>query len=135
MPRDSRLCDEPVKATRDAYGRKRYRVTHTYVVLWPDGVIKAGIAGDATRWGKFTARGARLVALFAFDRASHAIELETALDGILDSLGVPAFERKQDAEAHLGSGGGGYLECYRLPDLDRVVAVEEFLIARRSERV
>ena len=111
---DDVLCDEPIPAWRDAYGRKRYRATHTYVVAWPDGVVKVGIAGDKTRWSKFVSKGAALVMLMTFAKCADAIDAERSIEAKLSELGTPAFASRFDAQAHLGSGGGGYSECYRL---------------------
>lgn len=102
-----------------------YQHTHPacYLVAWDDErIIKAGYS-HCQRWRKFTLRGARLVRVEFFDRSTHAFALETALDAYLRSIGVTAFPSKEAAAEHLGSDGGGWAECIRVPNVADALTV------------
>lgn len=86
-----------------------------YLVSWPYGemtVAKAGFTRSPRRWRVFVARGATVDALFY---GSAAASVENALLDWLSSEGDHAFQSKEQAAPHLGSKGGGWLECYALP--------------------
>jgi hypothetical protein len=90
---------------------------HTvYIVHWPDiGVIKAGYTGRK-RWRTFVNRGAQIVDLVPFDNSTDAFEFESMVHRRLSSLGPLAFTSATEASPYLGRGGGGWCECYRMPD-------------------
>lgn len=95
-------------------GYKETRPT-TYLVCWPEvGIVKAGYTARQ-RWRKFLLRGAHLLQTVEFDSGISAFELETQLDDYLRAVCEPAFHGPAEAEPYLGTGGGGWLECYRLP--------------------
>lgn len=117
----------PIPSWRDAYGRRRPGGDHIYVVTWPDGVTKAGWTWYESRWRAFIGRGARLVALMSSEHYDIST-LESRVLGLLADLGAPAFEFKADAADYLGTGGAGYLECYRLSTA-RLAQLEDALAA------
>lgn len=87
-----------------------------YLVHWPEiNVMKAGYTAF-NRWRVFTARGAVMVDLIEFDNSSDAFEFEDLVHRGMARRGPQAFTCATDAVPWLGAGGGGYLECYRLPD-------------------
>ncbi|SIJ02156.1 Uncharacterised protein [Mycobacteroides abscessus subsp. bolletii] len=87
-----------------------------YLVHWPEiHVMKAGCT-SRKRWRKFVIRGAELVDLIEFDDCSDALDLESlALRG-LSAHGPLAFGSAKESEPYLGRGGGGWRECYRIPE-------------------
>lgn len=86
-----------------------------YLVAWDEErIIKAGYS-HCQRWRKFVARGARLIGVDYFTSTHDAFVLETALDAHLRSVGYLAFEDKWAAEPYLGTYGGGWMECLRVP--------------------
>lgn len=98
----------------------------TYLVAWDEmRVAKAGIT-EGYRWRGFVLRGARLVALYQVRTVTEMYDLEMHLDADLDYNGVPAFSTAAEAVPFLGGRGGGYKECYRLPD-DRFEHVLGFM--------
>jgi hypothetical protein len=78
-----------------------------YVVAWPDGIVKAGYSQNPSRWRGFIARGANLLAL-------SEIKTESEYRGIIEEFGELAFDHATEAVEHLGSGSGGWTECYRI---------------------
>ncbi len=87
-----------------------------YIVHWPEiRVIKAGFSCNQ-RWRPFVLRGAVIVDLIEFDCSSDAFAFEDVVDHALRAVCEPAFRTAADAEPHLGGRGGGWLECYPLPE-------------------
>ncbi len=99
-------------------GYKRHDPT-VYVVIWDNiHVVKVGFT-TKQRWRKFVLRGARLIALYTFEKSHDAFQLEEVGDAWLRANGSGyAFDSTADAAPYLGPDGGGYLECFRLePEL------------------
>ena len=88
---------------------------HVYVVRWPDGVTKVGWSWYPSRWRGFISKGASLAALMSSDYYEIR-DLESKCMDVLYELGPAAFATRHEAVAHLGSQGGGYLECRVLDD-------------------
>jgi hypothetical protein len=85
-----------------------------YVVSWDaDRVVKVGYS-DRQRWRPFVIRGGRLVSLTSFDAFMDASNLEQDVHAVLRRHFRGAFGSARDAVPYLGSGGSGYLECYRM---------------------
>lgn len=98
----------------------KQKLTDTiYVVHWPEiNVMKAGYS-TRRRWWAFQRRGAVVVDLIHFDNSTDAFAFESVVLAGLRSRGPLAFESAAEAEPYLGGRGGGWLECYRIPeDLD-----------------
>lgn len=133
MPRDTRPYIEPeIKPWVDALGRRRYPGGHTYVVAWPDHIVKAGFAGESRRWKHFVGKGAELLAVYAFQNALNAMFLENHAHELMSYLGVPAFDEKSQSIPYLGLSGGGWMECYRLPPARLPFLLEAVLQVRRA---
>jgi hypothetical protein len=90
--------------------------TAVYAVFWPDiNVFKIGIT-NRKRWGSFVSRGAKLLAtLDNFENGSQALDFERACHIVSSEVCRPAFTSSAEATPYLGNGGGGYLECFRVP--------------------
>lgn len=87
-----------------------------YIVQWPgENLVKVGFSCNQ-RWRPFVLRGAAVVDLVEFDSAVDAFDFETLVLRGFAKIGSRAFTCADDATPYLGSGGGGWLECYRLPD-------------------
>ena len=98
-------------------------IPRVYVVAWAsEGVFKIGYT-ERTRWRKFLATGAEMVALYTFDSHSDAFHVESWLQSAADELGPRAFPAVNDlARNLLRDKGGGYRECYiGSPDHARAV--------------
>jgi hypothetical protein len=97
---------------------------HVYVVAWPDAlIVKAGYT-EYQRWQVFTYRGAEIVSLTLFEDFDEAFAYEAALYAFLRGVGTLAFESREESKPFLG-GGGGYLECFRLPTLGMLQALPQ----------
>lgn len=83
-----------------------------YLVRWPDGVAKVGFT-TGRRWTRFRGRGARVLNLWVFDDCLTALSCEAAL---YSGFGfAPAFETNAQSHPYVGSQGGGYKECFIVP--------------------
>jgi hypothetical protein len=91
----------------------------TYLVGWDDDlIIKAGVT-MGRRWKKFVSRGATLYLLHRNDSGDGRTfcDLERVIyAGLPPGMTGRAFSTKEEAVGHLGSGGGGYMECVRAVD-------------------
>lgn len=97
----------------------RYLVPQRYVIGWPDGVVKVGNTWHGRRrWGRFVARGGKLIDLAHYEHLGEALEGEQWLQKQLARRYRPAFREKQDSLQHLGASGGGWLECFAVPPED-----------------
>jgi hypothetical protein len=86
-----------------------------YLVHWPDiAVMKAGVSCQK-RWRAFVQRGAEIVDLVPCDDPADAYELESVVHAGLIGSGL-AFRSAAEAVPYLGGNGGGYRECFRVPD-------------------
>lgn len=88
-----------------------------YFVCWYEArVVKVGYS-DQSRWRVFRPRGGEVVALKSFERVRDALDFEGACHAALQTCCRPAFRSKQDAidSRLLGAGGGGWMECFRMP--------------------
>ena len=91
------------------------RDNYVYVVAWDaDRIIKIG-STTKQRWRSFLIRGGRLVWLgleggVRFDTYPGEMDWQRAALEFADY----AFGDRAAAQPYLGSGGGGWLECYRL---------------------
>lgn len=86
-----------------------------YLVHWPEiGVMKAGCT-SRRRWTAFIARGAEVVDLVEFDDVADAYAFESVVHAGLAVHGL-GFQNAAAAEPYLGSEGGGWCECYRVPE-------------------
>lgn len=95
--------------------KKRHlqQIESVYLVRWPDGVTKVGYT-SFRRWRTFEIRGAAVLAVWAFDDCTEGLRCETAMQA---ALRFPAaFPTSDSATEHLGHSGGGYMECYRIPE-------------------
>jgi hypothetical protein len=99
--------------------KQKKTVNTVYLVHWPEiNVMKAGYS-KRRRWWSFQRRGAVVVDLIHFDDFSDASAFESVVLAGLRSRGKLAFKSAAEAEPYLGGRGGGWLECYRIPeDLD-----------------
>lgn len=89
---------------------------YCYLVGWPEErIVKAGVTYNKKRWRMFECRGAFLFQLQRF-RPIGSTELEVELHDYLRTVGTEPWATKDQAEAYLGPRGGGWTECYRLPD-------------------
>ena len=88
-----------------------------YVVRWPDGVVKVGCAGSRSRWRQFVCRGAELMQLCSFPTGAEALHAEAVVQESLKRSYSPAFDTREEATLHTGDGGG-YLECFYMPEFD-----------------
>lgn len=88
-----------------------------YVVQWPDGVLKVGYASARYRWRTFVCRGAELVQLISFNSYADASSAESSAHEWMRERYNRAFESREEAKVHLG--GGGYLDCYYIPECHR----------------
>lgn len=97
--------------------RQKRKGKHTvYVVHWPEtNVVKAGYS-ERERWRAFLSRGGVVIDLVEFDDVSDAFAYEDVLHCALARRGPFAFESAMDARPYLGGAGGGYTECYRIPE-------------------
>ena len=96
--------------------RKYPLVNQTYVVAWDEiRMIKAGYT-SLRRWRNFVLRGARLVHLYRMPTARAALDLELRFEVTFARNGLRAFGSASEAAPFLGSSGGGYLECFFLPE-------------------
>lgn len=87
-----------------------------YIVYWPGlHTVKAGYS-SRRRWRAFLKRGAQIVDCVPFGNSTDAFEFESLILRRLKTVGTPAFSSALHAEPHLGGRGGGWCECYRLPD-------------------
>jgi hypothetical protein len=92
--------------------RRRPQVESVYLVRWPDGVTKVGYT-SFKRWRTFELRGAEVLAVWAFDDCTDGLACE---EDMQQALPFPLrFRSAREAIPYLGSGGGGYLECYATP--------------------
>ena len=95
-----------------ARGRVITPETTVYVVYWrDDGIVKAGVTILPSRVKKFTNRGAIVLSLFH----DKTVALERQIHRELARIGSPAFSTWQDGIPHLGAGGTGFTECYKVP--------------------
>jgi hypothetical protein len=96
--------------------RQKLKEKHTvYVVHWPEiRVVKAGYS-ERRRWRAFLSRGAEIVDLVEFEDVSDAFAYEDVLHDALRPNGY-AFDTALEAKPYLGGAGGGYMECFRMPD-------------------
>lgn len=93
-------------------GYKKHNPT-TYVVQWPDGVVKVGYT-EKQRWRKFVILGATVLATYEFDSHVPAFAAEQMGLDWLAQHGAQAFGALADSRMHVGPDGGGYKECYRI---------------------
>lgn len=95
-----------------------YKATkHTvYIVQWPDQrVVKAGYSLHQ-RWRAFELRGAVVVDLIEFESHNDAYVFEQLVDAALcAACRKRPFKSAKDAAPLLGTGGGGWMECWALP--------------------
>lgn len=94
--------------------RVRHKPT-VYAVHWPEiNVFKVGFS-EYRRWRAFEARGANVLDLMMFDHFKEAFDFELACHLAMSEVCRSAFKSGQEAACYLGSRGGGYKECYRVP--------------------
>lgn len=102
----------------------RYYQMFVYVVYWPKTrVIKAGFTTYPKRWRKFCRRGALLLAVMP----GRDVRTESLLAERFAAIGKPAFKSWSEAISHLGAGGSGYTECYRLSDTNDLSAALDYM--------
>jgi len=90
-------------------------VPTVYAVVFPDlHILKVGYSGGQ-RWRNFVARGAEVLELIEFDDTEEAHAFEGSTHQYLRSRLGPGFRSANDAEPHLGIGGGGWGETYLVP--------------------
>lgn len=95
-----------------ARGRVISPETVVYIVHWPaDRIVKVGTTILPKRVRKFEIRGAQVLRLI-YD---GSVLVEREFHRYLSEVGEPAFATWRDAIDHLGAGGGGFTECYRVP--------------------
>lgn len=101
------------------------KLTHSvYIVAWhEDYIIKVGYT-SGKRWSIFVNRGAELVARSTHPNARDAIYHETDLEAVLAARGEPAFRDRAESVAHVGHGGGGWTECYRVAPSDHAATLD-----------
>lgn len=88
-----------------------------YCVRWDEyEVVKVGYS-DESRWRIFEPRGARVLALWQFPSCIEALDHEEVCHSILEAVGGPAFDSKDQARTSrlLGSQGCGWTECFKVP--------------------
>jgi hypothetical protein len=94
----------------------RIYVPQRYVVGWPEGIVKIGSTSDGKkRWGPLLARGAVMIDLAFYPCFIEALEAEVWLRRQARARYEQAFATREEAEEHLGKGGAGYSECFRIP--------------------
>lgn len=87
-----------------------------YVVAWRDErIVKAGSTSGRKRWRGFVNRGAELISLTECVTIDDCLKYEGQLRTYLASVGEHAFSTRIEGLPYLG--GGGYLECFRIPDM------------------
>ena len=97
---------------RDAVSYKKHPPL-VYIVRWPDSVTKIGFT-EHRRWRSFEIRGAAVLARFEFPTTTAAFLVEGLGHEWMRLNGTYAFDALGDSLAHMGSGGGGYAECFHL---------------------
>lgn len=107
-------------------GYKKHNPT-TYVVQWPDGVVKVGYS-EKQRWRKFVLLGATVVALYEFDSHVPAFAAETWGQDWLRAHGELAFPTIGDSRLHVGPDGGGYCECFVIHPGNDVAGLIEHML-------
>lgn len=110
-----------------------------YLVGWPaDRILKFGVGNsERPRWATFRGRGATVYVVM-YPRDCGGVDAETFAETWLQNAGwLPAFDEKSEAAPYLGTGGAGYLECYRAPSdaayRDGVLTLGPLLFAHNGE--
>lgn len=110
--------------------RRPYPAECTYIVSWRQhGIVKPGYTSQH-RYRTFTSKGARLLYLFEAPplMCMNALLLEWDIAEALHMAGaVPAFACRDDSADFMGPRGGGWRECWRIPEDDAVRAVQQML--------
>lgn len=126
MPRDKRpYMTFPDDALLHPFTKSIRPDAYVYLVAWgsgPTAVVKVGETWAPRRWRGYLARGATIVQIVRA-AGSDALRIEREVDHALAAIALPAFRSKLEAAPYLGSGGAGWMECYRVSPL---VALREF---------
>lgn len=86
-----------------------------YVVHWPEiNVFKVGYSAQQ-RWRSFVLRGANVLKLMEFDTSTEAFLVEGGCHAALWEVSRSPFQTPLEAAPYLGNGGGGYVECFKVP--------------------
>lgn len=112
MHRGNLPIDPVIPPWTNALGIKRVAGYHVYVVRWPSGLTKAGIASYPSRWIGYTPSGGQLVCLLSTELRDLE-GVESMLHEAMETLGNRAFHSAEEAAAYL-PGGAGWTECYLL---------------------
>lgn len=86
-----------------------------YAVAWDaEQVVKIGFS-EYQRWRHFIGRGGRVIAVKTFADVISALVAEETCHDLLRSLSYPCpFRSAVESVPYMGSGGGGWRECYRM---------------------
>ena len=96
-----------------------------YVIGWPDGIVKVGSTWNGKRrWGRFTSRGGVMLDLAYYGPEHSDVDAESWLQHQMAQRYRRAFNSSHEAVEHLGTGGGGYLECYTVPPAEWPAVIE-----------
>ena len=95
---------------------------YLYVVEWPIGIVKVGIASGSRRWLRFSALGASVVSVREVP-ASDIRAVEKRVHDLLAAEFPAAFSTAAEASPWLGTNGTGWTECYFVTgaDADKVI--------------